>query len=361
MKIFQFKRKNSQNNTNSPELTAGEMFVFPSEEKIRIGKQESIPTSVPGTYFEIKSKLNLGDTVYNANDISSGYSLGQAFVGISGSGTNFSLVRMNGQQVPLNVTISSTAEYAKKLVTSGTSGYTVGADTTDAIKPIWFSGGIPKEFTKSSGSDSKPVYIDKGVVKPVTKLNINYIAGSTIAGSTIVANILRIGASGTPNALLAYDRSDGYAGTVGVSPGCGDSSHPIYINPQGIPALCSSINASTANQLNYQGATNKTIKADGTTTCISLNMQAGRWHLVNGRYNHNSKILTYSFLIYISSVSSNTAPDYDFSTNCIGGSGTFYDMMLVRAGDKLWCQRSGSVITTTSQHYELTNVICTRL
>ena len=73
MKVIQFKRKNSQNNTSSPDLKAGELFVFPSEEKIRIGKNEDTATHAAGTYFEIKSKLNLGDTVYNASNVSSGY------------------------------------------------------------------------------------------------------------------------------------------------------------------------------------------------------------------------------------------------------------------------------------------------
>lgn len=350
MKILQFKR--GQITNQNPTLKDGEIYIDNKNKYVRVGTSTA-PNGGPEG-FNIKSKPVFGVDIVNqgGNVIPRAV---QDFTITNGTGGNsvFNITYVDGSTASREVTLSGSVASANYATSAGTasklSTQKKGANTTNAVQPIWWNNYLPEALTASSGTANNPVYVDKGVIKPITGIDRPNIRATNSLGLPYIQ---------TEGALLAVT---GQQGEIGASHGCGDSSHPIYITPQGIPALCSSLNAQTANQLNYQGATNKTIKADGTTTCISLNMQAGRWHLVNGRYNHNSKILTYSFLIYISSVSSNTAPDYDFSTNCIGGSGTFYDMMLVRAGDKLWCQRSGSVITTTSQHYELTNVICTRL
>lgn len=182
MKIIQFKRDQKTATTEStPNLTAGELYIYPqtNSQKIRIGTNESGSTT---EYFEIKAKPSC---LYK-ND---GQPASSVVINVTTSGQTLAVTKLmpDGSTVTSypTITIPGTAEYAKKLVTSGSSGYSVGSN----LVPVYFSGGIPQkcfknvnmgansstrmlltlnsngfdDYNESIGSALNPIYYDKDV------------------------------------------------------------------------------------------------------------------------------------------------------------------------------------------------------
>lgn len=99
-----------------------------------------------------------------------------------------------------SITIPGTADYAKKLVTSGSSAITAGSST----RPVYFNNGVPEEVSSIGNNSWKPS-----------------ITGSSITGTTYYINNTQL-----YNKVLATNQLGQF-----ISAGSkGSNSTPIWIN-----------------------------------------------------------------------------------------------------------------------------------
>lgn len=160
--------------------------------------------------------------------------------------------------------------------TSGDSG----------IKPIWFDGTDTtskgfKPISGTQGTDTKPVYVIDGAIKPIKysiSTNISgggnnklayYDSNGNIAPSNYsIAATIKENTGGKTNVIAVYD---GKNLIKPISSGVGDSSHPIYIDSNGIPqalpyGVNATVNAGTAGKLAYFSDANTISAYTGSTT-----------------------------------------------------------------------------------------------
>lgn len=273
MKIIQFKRDQKTATTEStPNLTAGELYIYPqtNSQKIRIGTNESGSTT---EYFEIKAKPSC---LYNNTGVAQ-----NTIVGLqpSPSNGNIQYKQLNSDGtlsnwIDLSANVSTTAASAQKLVTSGSSGYSVGGN----FAPVYFQNGVPKKcfdnmsydalggtslltfnangftnYNKDIGQHNKPLWYKKNSgFTPVDGISVTDVTATNVDATNISSSDAEITGSlrlsnntfqTKSNQLLATNIS----GYVKVVSSKGDSSTPVYIDTNGEPQTCDNIKA---NQLN---------------------------------------------------------------------------------------------------------------
>lgn len=179
MNIIQFKRGTNQPTNNS--LSDGELYIDKNTNSLWIGDETETSS---GRMFQIKAKPVLGIDIINANGTVIPKAI-QDFTITNGTGGNsvFNVTYTDGSTSSKPVTLSGSVASATRLTSNA------GADGTSGVmNPIYFSGGVPVAMTKTIGSSSKPVYINKGKVTECTTIASNIQVESTSAKYYLYGN-----------------------------------------------------------------------------------------------------------------------------------------------------------------------------
>ena len=138
--------------------------------------------------------INFDKFVYIANLLSQyatllGTSENGAFKGYSvGTGGKKLIYFNNGMPEESTSTVgSATNPVYLNAGTITASNTTVGSSATNAIQPVFLSSGTITASSHTAGSASRPVYVDSGIIKPITQ---------SITGSGAVKNFINL-SSGT--------------------------------------------------------------------------------------------------------------------------------------------------------------------
>lgn len=266
MKILQFKRNNEAKRTD---LSEGELYVDTSAKQVWVGtnnKQNPFTIKAYPTCLYDNSKQAVSSVVVNVD--TSGQTLAVTKLLPDGSTTT---------SYP-SITIPGTADYAKKLVTSGSSTITAGS----AKRPVYFNNGVPAVVSGIGDSSWKPSITASSVdsTEYYTKKQLLY------------------------NKVLAADQYGQFT-SAGSK---GDNSTPIWID-NGVFKECTGLAFAKFSQI----STNKTIKSTsaGTlTTLSSVGITSGGFYMITGEYNN----IWYTFWIIITGVTASSQTCFSTSS-----------------------------------------------
>ena len=186
-------------------------------------------------YDSLLNRIDLGPSVQKL------YTAGNA-IGINETTSTIS-VKYDDDTIKTN---TNNELYVKKLDTT----LTKGANTTDAVKAVWVENGDVKEHTVDSGTNTRPVYIDDGVIKPVNQVASGaYRDAVPFINNDGVADIgkfidyhdptstkdydLRLGFVDTANTSklrVAGGDAPGYIPVTGNATSVGSKVQPIYVD-----------------------------------------------------------------------------------------------------------------------------------
>lgn len=150
-----------------------------------VATKPAAPAANTMYYVGPDSESNYHVYLYDAllNEIDLGMAMNQLYregTAIDIDSANTISVKIDDETIKTN---TNNEIYVKKLDTA----LTKGANTTDAVKAVWVDFGDVKEHTVSSGTSTRPVYIDAGTIKPVNQAAsgaysnfVPYVDGSAV-------------------------------------------------------------------------------------------------------------------------------------------------------------------------------------
>ena len=224
MNIIQFKTGTSDSDGKRTGLEAGELYINTNNQSVWIGKGAGQQFQL-GCFDEVVTKI---DSVTGSDPTKAKFVVHTK--------------KANGTiPAPYEITakIDGTVDYAKKLVSSGSTGRSAG--NTD--KPIYFKDGIPTDISVTTGG-KKLVKFDNGKITEYnTKIGeinkpVYYNPDSGFAPINALVgvnvNASRLAVADQKKKMLGTDEN----GIVEGYSKIGDESTPIYINPDGVPSAC---------------------------------------------------------------------------------------------------------------------------
>lgn len=160
MEKIQFKRANTT--AGLPTLDTGEIGIVqsraPKDNYIVIGTDYGNKSITAYPYYSGSTDGVVYDVTIQDSDVGTEKNLVVKKVTLNGSKT----------ETPISFTISGTIEKAKQLVDNNGNGYSVGSDTSNTCQPIYFAGGKPSAIKQTRGSNNTPIWMDTGVIKPIS-------------------------------------------------------------------------------------------------------------------------------------------------------------------------------------------------
>lgn len=211
-------------------------------------------------------------------------------------------------ETPISFTISGTIEKAKQLVNNNGTAYSVGDNTSDTCRPIYFASGKPSAITQTRGANNTPIWMDNGIIKPISfstgRNKIPYFSGGQI-----FSYASNIGSSTRP----MY-----YSATDGMQPVNNFDDSGNYTGKRKFSALVGPLTITTSG-----------------VTLTDLKITTRGIYCVLGNLSSNDSYLT--FIIAI------TTMNYGNSCLCRNSAvGPYYSLFVNADNHKIYCYDSNS-------------------